>query len=134
MASPLYGGQAVLDGVMMRGHRHLAVAVRHPKGHVVTCAEALPQRLTEGFASKLPFVRGMAMMWDAMTLGYRALAFSGQVAASDSDEEPEPKDLPAASSVRGAMLSSVAIGSALFFVAPMLIAGLWHDHIRPRGD
>lgn len=127
MAPPLYGGQAVLDGVMMRGHRHVAVAVRHPKGHVVTCAEALPQRLTEGLASKLPFVRGMAMMWDAMALGYRALAFSAQVAVSDVKEEPEPEDLPAASSVRGTMLFSVTVGSGLFFVAPMLIAGLWHD-------
>ncbi len=127
MASPLYGGQAVLDGVMMRGHRHVAVAVRHPKGHVVTCAEALPQRLTEGVASKLPFVRGMAMMWDAMALGYRALAFSAQVAVSDLKGEPAPADLPPASSVRGTMVFSVTVGSGLFFVLPMLIAGAWHD-------
>ena len=127
MASPLYGGQAVLDGVMMRGHRHVAVAVRHPKGHVVTCAEALPQRLTEGVASKLPFVRGMAMMWDAMALGYRALAFSSRVAVSDLKGEPAPADLPPASSVRGTMVFSVTVGSGLFFVLPMLIAGAWHD-------
>ncbi len=127
MAGPLYGGQAVLEGVMMRGQRHVAVAVRHPKGHVVTRAEALPRRLREGAASRLPFVRGIAMLWDAMALGYRALAFSSQVAVSEIKGEEAPDELPAASSVRGTMVFSVVVASGLFFVAPMLIAGVWHD-------
>ena len=54
MARPLYGGQAVLEGVMMRGHRHVAVAVRHPKGHIVTCADTLPPRFLWGIHAQDP--------------------------------------------------------------------------------
>ena len=129
MTRPLYGGQAILEGVMMRGHRHVAVAVRHPKGHIVTRAEALPHRLHGGITSKIPFVRGMILLWDTMTLGTRALAFSAQVAATDEDDAEEPEDLPAAASVRGTMLSTLVFGIGLFFVAPMLVAGIFANQI-----
>ena len=123
MARPLYGGQAVLEGVMMRGHRHVAVAVRHPKGHIVTCAETLPQRFYGGFMRKIPLLRGMVMLWDALTLGNRALSFSAQVAEDEEIGEGEPDNLPPGSSVRPNMLMSLTIGIGLFFVAPTLIAG-----------
>jgi uncharacterized protein YqhQ len=129
MTRPLYGGQAVLEGVMMRGQRHAAVAVRHPKGHIVTRAEALPHRLHGGLIGKLPFVRGMVLLWDAMTLGTRALAFSAQVAAADEEDAVEPEDLPSAPSVRGTMLSTLAFAIGLFFVTPMLITGVFYDQI-----
>lgn len=127
MTRPLYGGQAVLEGVMMRGQRHVAVAVRHPKGHIVTCAEALPRRLYAGGIGKIPFLRGMVLLWDALTLGTRALAFSAQVAVAEESEEEEPDALPPAPSVRGPMLTSLTVGIGLFFVTPMLIAGLLHE-------
>ena len=126
MTRPLYGGQAVVEGVMMRGRRHVAVAVRHPRGHVVTCAEELPRRLYQGHVGTIPFVRGMVLLWDALTLGTRALAFSAQVAAAEEDNENEPDALPPAASVRGPMLTSLAVGIGLFFVAPMLTASLLH--------
>ena len=129
MARPLYGGQAVLDGVMMRGHRHVAVAVRHPEGHIVTCAEALPHRLYGGRVSKIPFVRGMVLLWDALTLGTRALSFSAQIAVADESDEYEREHFPSAASVRVPMLNSLALGISLFFVMPMLIAGFMHDLI-----
>ena len=119
MARPLYGGQAVLEGVMMRGHRHVAVAVRHPQGHIVTCAEALPARLRSGPIRKIPFARGALTMWDALTLGTRALAFSAQVAA----KEDTPAGLPAASTVRRNVVGSLVAGIALFFVAPTIFVG-----------
>ena len=114
---------------MMRGHRHVAVAVRHPEGHIVTCAEALPQRLYGGRTSKIPFVRGMALLWDALALGTRALSFSAQVAEAGERDEHEPEHLPSAASVRVPMLNSLALGISLFFVMPMIIAGFMHDLI-----
>ena len=114
---------------MMRGQRHVAVAVRHPKGHIVTRAEALPHRLYGGRISKIPFVRGMVLLWDALTLGTRALAFSAQVAAADEEDAVEPEDLPSGSSVRGTMLSTFSFLIGLFFVTPMLIAGLFSAQI-----
>lgn len=129
MTRPLYGGQAILEGVMMRGQRHVAVAVRHPQGHIVTRAEALPHRLHGGIIGKIPFVRGMILLWEALTLGTRALAFSAQVAAADEDDADEPKDLPPRSTVRGTMFSTLVFGIGLFFVVPMLIAGLFSSQI-----
>ena len=127
MAQPLYGGQAVLEGVMMRGHRHVAVAVRHPQGHIVTCAEPLPQSLRGVGASTIPFVRGMAMLWEALALGTRALAYSTRVGLAGQPGTNEPQELPSRSSVRGTMLTSLVGGIGLFFIAPMLLAGLLHE-------
>ena len=126
MARPLYGGQAVLEGVMMRGRRHVAVAVRHPKGHIVTCSEPLPPRLYGGRLSKIPFVRGIGMLWEALALGTRALSFSAQVKTAHESAEDEPTALPSGSSVRITKLISLSVGICLFFVAPMLIAGMLH--------
>ena len=114
---------------MMRGHRHVAVAVRHPKGHIVTRAEALPHRLTGGRISKIPFVRGMVLLWDALTLGTRALAFSAQVAAADEDDAAAPEDLPEGSAVRGTLLGTLSFIIGLFFVMPMLIVSIFYAQI-----
>lgn len=129
MTRPLYGGQAVLEGVMMRGHRHMAVAVRHPRGHIVTRATALPPRLYRGHVRKIPLLRGMLLLWEAMTLGSRSLAFSAQIAAADDRETNEPHDLPSGSAVRGTMLTTLAMAIGLFFVTPMLIAGLFANQL-----
>ncbi len=129
MTRPLYGGQAVLEGVMMRGHRHMAVAVRHPKGHIVTCAEALPHRLSGSGIGKIPFVRGMVLLWDALTLGTRTLAFSAQVATAGEDDSAAPKDLPTGSAVRGTLLGTLTFIIGLFFVMPMLIVGIFYGQI-----
>jgi len=59
-----YGGQAVIEGVMMRGSRHMTVAVRHPNGQIVLKTEPLSPTLYSGMISKLPFLRGCGMLWD----------------------------------------------------------------------
>src|SRR5919199_6006078 len=86
-----YGGQAVLEGVMMRGRAFMAVAVRAPDKHIVVPSEALPEHLYSGVVQKIPFVRGMTMLWDALGLGMKALMFSAdiQMSAADADDEDE---------------------------------------------
>jgi uncharacterized protein YqhQ len=95
-----YGGQAVIEGVMMRGRTAMAVAVRHPSGEVVVHTEPLNSRLYRSPWSKRPFIRGMLMLWDTLALGMRALVFSANVALEE-EEGDEKKDLPPSPSPAG---------------------------------
>src|SRR5438128_3334129 len=84
-----YGGQAVLEGVMMRGRTFMAVAVRAPDKSIVVTSQPLPMRLYGGIVQKIPLVRGMTMLWDALGLGMKALMFSADIQMADQlDEVP----------------------------------------------
>lgn len=87
-----YGGQAVMEGVMMRGAHIAAIAVRDPQGNIVIHEEALNAALYRGRMSRIPFVRGLVGLWDALVLGTRALIWSANVALREEEEEtPEPQ-------------------------------------------
>ncbi len=88
MSEPFhYGGQAVIEGVMMRGRRAMAVAVRHPSGEVVVHSEALNRGLYRSPWGARPFIRGVLLLWDTLTLGTRALVYSANVAMEDTTED-----------------------------------------------
>src|SRR5512136_2843529 len=78
-----YGGQAVIEGVMMRGSKALAVAVRDPKGHIVIHTESVNATLYNGRIARTPFLRGLAMLWDSLGLGMRSLLYSANTSARD---------------------------------------------------
>src|SRR5689334_693404 len=84
-----YGGQAVLEGVMMRGRSYMAVAVRAPDKTIVVKSEPLPMRLYGGLVQKIPLVRGMTMLWDALGLGMKALMFSADIQMADQGESAD---------------------------------------------
>jgi uncharacterized protein YqhQ len=112
-----YGGQAVLEGVMMRGRRFMAVAVRAPNGGIVVRSEPLPSHLYSGFIGRTPLLRGLTMLWDSLGLGMKALMFSADVASEGE----------AAEMSKPVQWTTVAIamtfGIGLFFVTPVVIAG-----------
>ena len=83
-----YGGQAVIEGVMMRGRRQATVAVRTPAGAVVLQHESLNVGRRNAWEN-LPFLRGVLMLWDTLNLGMRAMMFSMNVATGE--DEPQPK-------------------------------------------
>lgn len=121
-----YGGQAVIEGVMMRGSRALSVAVRNPAGDVVVHTEPLDPRIYGGGLSKVPFVRGVTLLWDAMGLGVKSLLFSADVAIQEenppADKKPEKVfDGPAEWTL---IAFSLAMSVFIFFVIPVLVAGL----------
>ena len=64
---PLYGGQAVIEGVMMRGTHSVAIAMRNPNKEIVLHKESLGT-LYKSRVMKIPFLRGLAMLWDALIL------------------------------------------------------------------
>lgn len=113
-----YGGQAVLEGVMMRGSRAMAVAVRDPEGKIVTHIEPVNQTIYNGPVSRIPFVRGLTMLWDALGLGLRSLMFSADVALSEEDDVSFGGPL-----AWGTVAISFAFAIGLFFVLPVLIVG-----------
>ncbi len=110
-----YGGQAVIEGVMMRGRQQATVAVRQPAGTIAYKHFPLDaQRRTT--LERLPMVRGVLMLWDALNLGVRALNFSASAAVG-------AKEQSTGASI-GTLLVSLAIAIGLFFVSPFLLAGL----------
>jgi len=119
-----YGGQAVIEGVMMRGARHMAVAVRSPSGEIVFHTEALNARIYGGPISKLPFLRGTIVLWDAVVLGMRALLFSADVALEE-EEEVEFKG-PIA---WGSVAFSLIIGIGVFLLGPLFLVRLVDRYI-----
>src|ERR1700682_4735853 len=84
-----YGGQAVLEGVMMRGRPWMAVAVRAPDKSIVVTSQPLPMRLYGGIVQKIPLVRGMTMLWDALGLGMKALMFSAGIQMAGENDEAD---------------------------------------------
>lgn len=110
-----YGGQAIIEGVMMRGARHMCLAVRAPQGEIITHCEALNPRLYQGWIPKIPFVRGLTMLWDALGLGIRALMFSADIAMGEEDAKFSG---PVA---WGSVIISMVVAVGFFFVAPLLL-------------
>jgi len=95
----LVGGQAVLEGVMMRSPHAWAIACRKPSGEVVTLSEPLERPSEKHKWMALPIVRGVMTLGYAMTLGYRALRFSANVAIEDVMEGEKNHVATAASAV-----------------------------------
>ncbi len=114
-----YGGQAVIEGVLMRGAYVSAIAVRRPDHEIVVKAEPV-SGLYRGPLSKVPFLRGIPMLWDALGLGMRALFYSAEVAGQA--EDPEFTMSGGAGIATGAFSMLVAV--ALFMVLPSWLAGL----------
>ncbi len=112
-----YGGQAVLEGVMMRGSRTMAVALRHPEGHIVVKTEPLNEALYRGPISRIPFLRGLVILWDALGLGTKALMMSADVAAGEEASLSVP-------ATWGMVVAGVGMGVGLFMVLPSFLAGL----------
>ena len=81
MANFYYGGQAMVEGVMMRGRQSAAVAVRRPTGDVYLYEEALNPRLYHNSIFRLPFLRGVLLLWEMLVLGTRLMALSANIAS-----------------------------------------------------
>src|SRR5689334_20980179 len=127
-----YGGQAVLEGVMMRGRAFMAVAVRAPDKSIVVTSEALPKHLYGGVIQKIPLVRGMTMLWDSLGLGMKALMFSADIQmAGEPSETPAAETGPASLSKPLAWTTvavAIVFGIGIFFVTPLAVVGL-AEHI-----
>ncbi len=129
---------------MMRGSKAVAVAVRDPKGQIVIHSEPLNAHVYGGPIARLPFLRGLTMLWDSLVLGMRSLMFSADVATGSAGTGMLVTQVPASpilgadvaegDSARpsafegpvmwGTLLVSLAFSIGLFFVIPKLLAQL----------
>src|SRR5712691_8675903 len=117
------GGQAVLEGVMMRGPGNWAVAVRTPNGSIAQVSRQIDSAMARHWTLRLPVVRGVMALGESLAIGFRALAISANYAAQDKDAA-EGEEVETELS-RGALIFAfvIAIGFAiaLFKVTPGLI-------------
>lgn len=118
-----YGGQAVIEGVMMRGSKALAVAVRNPQGEIVVHTEPLSARIYGGGIARIPFLRGLTLLWDALGLGVKALMFSAEVAIEEEEGEGNeaPEKIFEGPAQWGTVAVSLSISIALFFLFPAFV-------------
>jgi uncharacterized protein YqhQ len=125
------GGQAVLEGVMMRGPGNWAVAVRTPSGTIEHVAKSIDSAQARHWVFRLPIIRGVIALGESLAIGFRALAISANYAAQEAKEakelgEPEPEAEKELS--RGALIFAFAIAIgfaiALFKVTPGLLTEL----------
>lgn len=153
MAKFYYGGQAVIEGVMMRGQRSAAVAIRRPDSSIYVHEEPLNSILYQNRVFRLPFLRGVLMLWEMLVLGTRLMMFSANVSsgainpvAIDSGEaagqetpstngaEARVKDEEAPLQIGGvviffSLLLSLGFAVVVFFLGPLFIASLFRGQI-----
>jgi len=107
-----YGGQAVMEGVMIRGQRNMSVAVRRPDGSIALLCTPLSQLFT-GRLRRVPLVRGVIALIETLTLGMRALTYSANVGV-----EAEGEELSSVA-VAGMIAVALVFGVGLFFLIPV---------------
>jgi len=83
-----YGGQAVIEGVMIRGRRTIALACRKPDGGIYRYREALSSPLLTSKVARAPFVRGVFVLWESLRYGMRMLMRSADVQLAEQDAKP----------------------------------------------
>jgi uncharacterized protein YqhQ len=116
----LVGGQAVLDGVMMRSARGYAVAVRKPDGTVAVDRAAVPSPARKFPLLKLPILRGSAVLLQSLFLGFRALSFAAHHSVAEEDRPAGSSDRATSAAIAGAMAVAVLLGIGLFLFLPLL--------------
>jgi len=118
------GGQAVLEGVMMRGPRNWAVAVRKPDGEIAQIARAIDPLMARHWALRLPIVRGVVALGESLAIGFRALSVSANYAAQEAEEgDEEPQEI-GRWALAFAFLVAIGFALAIFKVGPALLTDL----------
>ena len=110
------GGQAVIEGVMMRGKKNWAVSVRDPQGVIQSEEHDLASAATKNAWMKWPLVRGCVAMVESLSLGTKALTISAQLAAQDEEGE----EVLGAGLMAGTMLVAILFAIGIFIVLPAL--------------
>ncbi len=113
-----YGGQAVIEGVMIRGQRVMSTAVRRSSGEMVVDTQPLPSIYT-GRLRSLPLARGIVVLIEALVLGIKTLMYSANISLEEEGEKVEGPLMWVT------MAAALLIGIAVFFLAPMFLTRLF---------
>jgi uncharacterized protein YqhQ len=124
------GGQAVIEGVMMRSPSRMAVAVRRANGSIAMLEKPFVSVTKRVRILGLPFVRGAVSLFEALYLGMSALQFSGDEASKDEAGEAPVTGWAQAALQTGAMILAFGLGILLFVVAPAKLTAWLGFHER----
>lgn len=124
----LIGGQAVIEGVMMRSLTGYSVAVRQPDGGVAIKKDKLTSITARYPFLKIPVLRGSVVLIQSLILGLRALNYSASVSSAGEEGEPELSNWAIASS----MLMALVLGIGLFILAPLGLTNLLRHYVFPE--
>ncbi len=119
---PSYGGQALIEGILMRGARYVAAAFRAPNGEIIIKSEPLGKIYTSPIRI-WPFLRGLILLWDALGLGIQYLTFSANIQGDEEEKIEGPK-------LYLTLGLSMSIAILIFFVAPSAIAHLFETWLK----
>jgi uncharacterized protein YqhQ len=118
------GGQAVLEGVMMRGPRNWAVAVRKPDGEIAHMWRSIDPLAARHWSLRLPVVRGVVALGESLAIGFRALSVSANYAAQEEREgDEEPAEI-GRWALAFAFLVAIGFAVMIFKVGPALLTDL----------
>ena len=120
MKKPLVGGQAVIEGVMMRGFGKVATAVREPNGNIAVEVKAVTSISDRYPILKKPFLRGTVSLFESLILGLKSLSYSAKM-AGEEDEQLTDKEMI------GTIILAIALASILFIAIPTGGAKFFHS-------
>src|SRR5438067_1347975 len=136
------GGQAVLEGVMMRGPSNWAVAVRKPDGDIAQVHQPIRSPMARHWVFRIPVVRGVVALGESLAIGFRALAISANYAAQEPREDGVDPEEVSTELTRGQLIFAFAIAYELIRFAgkhqqnrilmTVLAPGLWLQRLTTR--
>jgi uncharacterized protein YqhQ len=124
----LIGGQAVIEGVMMRSLTGYSVAVRQPDGGVAIRKDRLTSITKKYPFLKIPVLRGSVVLIQSLVLGIQALNYSASIASAGEEGEPEMSNW----AIAGSMLMALVLGVGLFILAPLGLTNLLRAYVWPE--
>ena len=110
---PTYGGQAVIEGVMIRGQHSTSVAVRRPDGTIALRTETVHPFFT-GILRKIPFIRGIITLAESLIIGMKSLVFSANVGMENEEQEISRREMASV------LTLSFVLAICLFFIIPVV--------------
>ena len=118
-----YGGQAVIEGVMIRGQKAVVTAVRRPNGELITDIKPLSAIYT-GWMRRTPLIRGIIILIEAMVIGIKSLLFSANISLEEEEEELSGKTawIPIA--------LALVLAIVLFLIIPLFLTRLFNPYIN----
>ncbi len=119
--SQAVGGQAVLEGVMMRSPGNWAVAVRKPDGEIAQVCQSIRSPMARHRIWRLPVIRGIVALGESLAIGFRALAISANYAAQEENEEGEVQTELSKAQLFFAFAIAIGFALVLFKVGPALL-------------
>jgi uncharacterized protein YqhQ len=125
-----YGGQALIEGVLMRGRDAIAVALRHPDGRIVYATERLDSGFHGSRWARVPLIRGLVVLYETLFVGTRWLVRSATVAAAGSGEEGDEGVELGKGSIALMLGLTLLAGVGIFFLLPLLIASVTTSNIN----